>query len=301
MEEALVTSTTKVRARVAAAAIFLAPIALPAHPASGAPAGNHCTFGFGSTCYWYVVTQQTFDGPGAQGAYAKVTQHSVWVESDGDHSLAEIAIANKSISQAIEVGWVVWWREYGDYQPHLFIKPTNGHQADTQKCWHKDFGNLPRAEVEKQCGWVQKSTHWKPNNTTLHTGDNPEQFGIVYNRADGNWWVNYANEWIGYFKGSYWGGAFKSGYRTQWYGEAEDSFAGLSVKTPCSDMGNGKPGSNPGSARFADMGVVNSQGKQEVARAGVLEVTDDRYYKIGGISSRTGPFHSFTYGGPGGC
>jgi Neprosin len=142
---------------------------------------------------------------------------------------------------------------------------------------------------DDQSGWVQVS-----DTKGHHPGDpvtvtsNPEQYGILY--YQGNWWVNYQNDWIGYFPGSRWSN-FTQFTKARWYGEVSHRL----IEGGCTQMGNGTYGSQPKSAVITDMGFINFDGSQTQANS-TGYVTDGFYYDMENFNG-----HSFTYGGPGQC
>jgi hypothetical protein len=257
---------------------------------------NHpaCTGTAHVACWWYVKAKQTsFTAPpvGMQGSF---TVERPVVQGDvnlGYHSLAAMyigTIKNGQINDGVEVGWAVAPVVYTDGEPHLFaFVAKNGSQ--NAACWPQP----------SQCGWVAAS------GTTYHLGDylqpaygadieNP--FGIVY--SGGNWWVNFDNQWIGYFKGSFWGGGFTHGTIVAWYGEVE------TIDAPdgggCTYMGDGTYGTQPGSAKIGALGywTRNASG---IHNHWAHPTADNKYgnsifYNMGNHLKASW----FTYGGPGG-
>jgi len=277
-----------------------------------------CDFSINS-CWWYVTAKQTVSGSNTIGAKARMSQHAPWTDPMNDHSLAEMVVGNYlgstssgwALFDSIEVGWVVWPEVYGDKKPHLFVKPTRGDQRDTADCWWPDWRakknrQTPEA-ARKSCGWVQKSNQWYPNRSTVAVDGRTHLYQIAYDPADGNWWVWYNNEWIGYIKGDWWpnhrftriGGQNTNG-KVQWYGEVQDTKAPQNTKEeiPCTDMGNnGKFGTEKGAAVMSHMGLLKIRNGSVFSHPAkpIGEETDARYY--------SGKFkgNRFSYGGPGGC
>lgn len=232
--------------------------------------------GSAASGFLYVLEYQCFITGKEVGAYTKMTIEQPIVDNrdPSDHSLAEIAVVAKSPLRALEEGWAVAPGLFnGSKTPHLFVFPSFGSQDE--KCWNA-------------CGWVQVSKTHYPGMELTPTST-PMQFGIYYNK--GNWWVNFANDWMGYYPGNLWQnqGYFSSFTTAQWYGEVE--YAGF---IPCSQMGNGRTGPDPQSAQITDMGMINVDGSQSPAQAAPF-ISSSMYYDIGFTSA-----NSFHYGGPGG-
>ena len=186
----------------------------------------------------------------------------------------------------VEFGWAVAPNIYTDEEPHLFaFVAKNGVQSTT--CW----------QDPSTCGWVAKpgATHHLAEYLPPAYGSGvTHPFGILF--SGGNWWINYDNQWIGYFKGSYWNGAFTQGSNLQWYGEVEtiDFPSGA-----CTEMGDGLFGTHAGAARVGAMGYWMGT-KHTFAWARAQADTDygnPAFYNMGNHSTQ---FTSFTYGGPGG-
>jgi len=118
-------------------------------------------------------------------------------------------------------------------------------------------------------------------------------FGVEYH--EGNWWINYANQWIGYLKGSFWPEGFSYAPVHQVFGEIYDS-----TEKPKTQMGSGKFGAETGSTEMngsidilnpnqqeSDQGVANPPGN----------LTEPKWYSIGKVNAGRTTWH---FGGPGG-
>lgn len=126
------------------------------------------------------------------------------------------------------------------------------------------------------------------------------QFGILYN-IDHNWWINFANKWIGYFDGNWWNGRFTNGNKLMWFGEVE----GALTSGDCTAMGNGRYSATSGAARIDDMGWIglNAEGQMQQFQANAQRKTlhDQKMYSNPSLYSMDNFIgYSFTYGGPGG-
>jgi Neprosin len=207
----------------------------------------------------------------AEGTVAYLTQHTPRIDSHGYHTLAEVSGQSADQKETVEVGWTVAPSLNGDSDPHLFVFHwVNGDPT----CYNG-------------CGWVQVSTTRYPGMRVTPTST-PQQYGMTY--YQGNWWINYQNEWIGYFPGTLWGGGFTQLDLTQWFGEVAFMSMGDTGAT-CTDMGNGLYGSDGNSASINNIFFINGP----VASPSFFQ-TNPSLYEIfypGGSS--------FRYGGPGIC
>jgi hypothetical protein len=207
--------------------------------------------------------------------------------------LAEVTVIKdigKGKAYAIEVGWVVgptlFHDGHGWDTPHLFVKATKGAQEATSDCWGDRFWQNPG-----ECGWRQVSKTYYPNRSTLQRSST-QPFGIYYHQ--GNWWINYANDWIGYFEGKYWDQKFTSISHVQWYGEVEVVQVGSASKGDCTQMGSGYFPTDNRAAVITNMGLFDAKGVGTPAKAWPY-VSDPQRYNIGGYDKN--PFSSFSYGG----
>ncbi|HEY9605579.1 MAG TPA: neprosin family prolyl endopeptidase, partial [Allocoleopsis sp.] len=218
----------------------------------------------------------TYAGAGefkiAIGGFASLSQHQPYLASSDYHSLSEIAVESADNQQIVEVGWTVDKSvNKGDSSPHLFVY----HWVDGQGTCYNG------------CGFVQFSTTRYPGMKVAVTSS-PQQAAIKY--SNGNWWVWYQNEWIGYFPGSAWSNNFTQAGLIQWFGEVASS-----QSQTCTDMGNGKFGTAIGSAVFSNMRILLSPTTSEPANT-FSYVTQPSYYNLRSFQSSR-----FHYGGPGGC
>ncbi len=194
---------------------------LPTVPPSAARLHSHtATCWFGS-CYDYVSGQQSSD---VTGASVQMMQADPEIDPSYDgHSLQELSLQDSAQQNTVEIGWTVDRGLNGDTAPHLFVYHwVNGAQT----CYNG-------------CGFVQVSTSARPG-MTVAAGASAE-FGITF--YQGNWWVSYDNEQIGYFPGSLWGGGYTRAQLISAFGEVAES-----ASPSCTDMGDGVPGSSGGSS-----------------------------------------------------
>jgi hypothetical protein len=265
---------------------LLALLCFGVAPAQAA-SGNHptCT---GAKCWWYV--KANLDPSSAPiGVWSSMTVERAAVQGavyGQGHSLAAMYVASMAKGQlvnGVEVGWAVSPVTYVDEEPHLFaFVMRNGKQDD--KCW----------PTPTSCGWhaAAGATHHLGEYLQPAAGSGVEHaFGIHY--SGGNWWVGFDNQWIGYFAGSYWGSSFTKGTRVSWYGEVEM----WGTSPACTAMGDGKYGSQSGSAKIGSMGYWNASGAFTWAHPTASNVTGNaNFYNMGNHLSASW----MTYGGPGG-
>jgi len=195
----------------------------------------------GTTYYQYGIGKQTAttDGVAANFKIAKPT-----VKSTDYHSLAEIAIESADEQQIVEIGWTVDPTTFSGSSapsaPHLFAYHwVNGQET----CYNG-------------CGYVAYSGATVAVGADLTSVIGQELTFAIQNTGTA-WWLGYNGQWIGYFPLTIWSGAtppatFAHGGLNQLFGEVA-----LSTPTSCTDMGNGLPSSDSGSARVASTTYVN--------------------------------------------
>jgi len=225
--------------------------------------------GTGNVNYLYTIGKQeaTVDGVGALLTVAKPT-----VGAADWHSLAEIAVQSADTKQAVEIGWTVDRSTNGDEETHLFVY----HWIDGKSTCYNTCDFVPLAGASIAPG------------ATLAT-DVVKAFGIQY--SDGNWWVAFDSEWIGYFPGKVWSGNYTKGGIVQVYGEIA-----ASTTTPCTQMGNGKKPDDEdavvaaAAAKISSVTYVNGP-----TVALTVSKTSDLYTTLQSTD------RTFRYGGPGKC
>jgi hypothetical protein len=212
------------------------------------------------------------------GASVLLSQHSPQVTRGDYHSLAELAVASADTSQVVEVGWTVDSAVNSNDRrnPYLFVY----HWVNGQPTCYNG------------CGWVQVSKSRMPGMRVAIT-EVPQDYAIDFH--DGNWWVRYQGEWIGYFPGSLWDGSFTSAAWTQWFGEVATR-----TREPCADMGWADFGSSHG-PQVATMTNLTWRlaGRALETRAPVSSrtfVTQPTAYDLGSATAEL-----VEYGGPGFC
>lgn len=206
-------------------------------------------------------------GVAAAGAYVELQGDKPILGQGAAHSLAELAVQSSDGRQIVEIGWTVDPGVNGDAQPRLFV-------------YHWVNGQIT---CYNGCGFVSTSTT-KPG--AIVPVDVSRGYAIMHH--EGAWWLWYHNSWIGYFPDSLWGGAFTQAQFVQVFGETADP-----TGRRCSDMGDGKWGTDPSATRISGYRLIGSStaGRFDY----VAESTPSAYRK--GNQTATG----FTFGGPGLC
>ena len=218
--------------------------------------------------YLYVAYIQSA-GTHTAGAGAALLQSDPALGASDYHTLGEIAVESSDGQQIVEIGWTVDLAVNGDRQPHLF----SFHWVDGG------------ATCYNGCGWVQMSSTHSPG-MRLTTGETHDYSIRLIN---GDWWLYFDNDAMGYYPGSLWTGRFSAMGFTQWFGEVS-----AMTTSPCTEMGNGKLGADTSSASFTTLRLYDPGPVAVTANAGTGTVTNAALYNIG----RTTPT-SFGFGGPG--
>lgn len=208
----------------------------------------------------------------AFGAEAELGQYAPFLAASDAHTLAEVAVETTDGKQIVEVGWTVDRGLNGDSNPHLFVFHwVNGMQS----CYNG-------------CGYQQYSDSFGPGMTVTSDGAAPSYLIEFY---QGNWWIWYGTQWIGYFPESLWtdGGVLFGAFgQAQFFGEVN---LGRASNT---QMGNGVFGSNPGSAVIKNAAIIDTS--YTVANVALsVFATDPDCYDYSYIPGES----SFSYGGPG--
>ncbi len=136
----------------------------------------------------------------------------------------------------VELGWTVApVLDKGNLPnaPHLFTYVNKDNYKSNGEpggdCYNCEF--VPIGEPKVVPGMALT-----PKNTLV-------TFGVEYH--EGNWWIDYANQWIGYLKGSFWPEGFSYAPVHQVFGEIYDS-----TEKPKTQMGSGKFGTETGSTEI---------------------------------------------------
>lgn len=217
-------------------------------------------------CYDWVSSKQDVYNLGAS---AYLTQHNPFIDPiNGKYSFAEIRV--HSDAGIVAVGWqktvfdetrliTSWWKDNYDFQCNY-----------------------------DECGWVQISNYYFPG-MPLNQNNN----GIYYEirNYNGDWWIMWNGEWLGYYPGYLWEGRFSKGNRVIYEGEIGSK---VPIKVTSTDMGNGLWASSTSAAKIYSQKYLDLYGNWNYA-------TTTKYTSAPSLYSvvSTSP-SSMRYGGPGG-
>lgn len=224
-------------------------------------AGPNCGFG---ACYYYVGASQFTTATGASVVF---TQAQPTVGVNDLHSLTEMAVESADGQQIVEVGWVVAEAVNGDSAPHLFVYHwVNGIPT----CYNG-------------CGFVASNVGMQAGGAV--TVGRYGLFKILH--ANHRWTIMYDGLSVGYFPDSIWGGTFTNFGLVQVFGEV----AASQTQPPKTEMGNGRFGSQPGSAVMAAFSLSGSSSARSLTH---YVIGSDAYYDDGLLNTLV-----TRYGGPG--
>ncbi len=227
--------------------------------------------------YYYAGAYQN---AGSAGGTAFFTQHQPVLAPGDSHTLVEISVKSTDVRQIVEVGWTVDRSLNGDDLPHLFV----AHWVDgIPACYNG-------------CGWVPFSSTLSPGMTLTSDGTG-YQYSIFF--WQGNWWIGYQGQWVGFFPGSLWNGTFQKAGMIQWFGEVSVQSGTI---PPLSSMANSFLGNsgNPSTAQVYFAGLYNDDGS---TRAATLSLMNWFSYLSWYNTSQPAGLCSncFLYGGHGGA
>lgn len=220
-----------------------------------------CWFG---ACYEYASAAQVATNGGAS-VTTTVQQPELDRHDSSAHSLQELAVMTTDRAFIVEIGWIIYPGLNGDSAPHLFVYHwvNNG-----ESCYNG-------------CGFVSTTSAAGPGmaltpNTSV---------GLAIQSYSGNWWLSYNGTWIGYFPGSLWNNAYSQANEIQAFGEVSSTSG-----TTCTDMGNGRWGSDGASSSFSNLQLLGSTASPSWG----VSQTDPSHYTVGSATKT-----SFHLGGPG--
>jgi hypothetical protein len=199
------------------------------------------------------------------------------------HSLGQVAAANDgTVTYSMEEGWIAAPALFsGDTGPHLFIYVNKDHYRS----------NGQQGGDCYDCNFIPSAGSPYTPGMSLPVGGSPVQYAVWY--YGGNWWVWYADRWIGYVPGSFWGGNFTTTLYPAIYGEVYDD------NPPTTDMGDGFFGSNSSAAHMNNPFLFIDEYGSELTIAlhnPPHNVPNPGWYSIGSISSNR---RDWRYGGLG--
>jgi len=172
-------------------------------------------------CFYYGSAgfPRVADGAGMTQSVEKPVYVNVDGSTTAGHTLDEIAVMDSpTIFNTVELGWFVSKDVYGDDDPHIFVY----HWIRAAETCYDD------------CGWQQYSSTYFPRMNLGSAVGKDVYIGYVYYQS--NWWAWFDDQWMGYFPGSLWGGAFTKTALIQWFGEVSS----LNGIPPQTQMGNGQ-------------------------------------------------------------
>jgi hypothetical protein len=227
---------------------------------------------FGS-CYYYASAafRRRADG----GGMTMTVERPAYTSGEsGGHTLNEIAVqGGDGDGNIVELGWNVSTDQYGDANPHLFVF----HWINWAPTCYDG------------CNWQQYSGTYFPGMDLSNIVGRQVYVGYVF--YQGNWWAWFDNQWLGYYPGTEWSGAYTKSELIQWFGEVASS----NGVPPRTDMGNGRFPPDAAAARNFTLCDVD-------AAAWVCWYRDQQ--SLGATvpadydNARTG-FGAVRYGGPG--
>lgn len=213
------------------------------------------------------AAQQT--GVHTGGAGATIMQAAPTLGPGDFHSLGEFAVESPDGKQVVEIGWTVDQGVNGDLQPHVFSFHWIDHQAT---CYNG-------------CGWVQVSATHQPGMAVVPGEAHDYDIELI----NGDWWLFFDGDAMGYYPQALWGGRFPAAGLVQWYGEVA-----AAAPSPCTQMGNGKFGTDPTSTSYDGLRLYEPGGIRVPAAIDSSGYTSPPLYNVGRVSAT-----SFGFGGPG--
>jgi hypothetical protein len=173
----------------------------------------------------------------------------------GAHSIGQLNVANNGeLKDTLELGWI---RDYRSEEEHrlgsrifLFVNPDKYKEGPKGKsCYNCDFTPFANAR-EDPLGQSFLPTDGTPNSaceappagSKLYYQPCRETVTFVVEQNEGNWWIWFNGEWIGYVRNDAYGktSPFKVTRAPSIYAEVYDQHYPAS---PTTDMGNGNYGS----------------------------------------------------------
>lgn len=225
------------------------------------------TCGSGGKCYEFVTNRQFVDN---KGAFAYLTQHNPQIDQYSGMSSG----AGINVGYSNNGNWLQNWISLG---------------------WGKNKGDVTRLYTDYRVdgvthsyydGWVQTSNYYYPGMTIGST-----DYGIAYEirNYDGNWWIIWNGEWLGYYPGYLWNGEFDQGDLVTYQG-----FVVTTTAVTATDMGNGLWASNSNAAKIYSEEYVDAYSDNWYTAYTEKYATNPSLYSLYVTGS-----NSMRYGGPG--
>jgi Neprosin len=191
----------------------------------------------------------------------------------GERSATMIAVGSTDDRQSILFGWMVSKTVFGDTLPHLAM---NAIVNDVPHCLNA-------------CGFVpvSKGIHAGSRVTVGQLG----KYTIKLSKA--RWLLVYNGTTIGYFPTSLWSG---NKLARSHLSEAFGAVSSPSSTTPRSDMGNGRLGADPRSAKIVGLKLVGGVGAPTFT---YVAIDAPAKYNVGFIKPACRSACNMNYGGPG--
>ena len=214
-------------------------------------------------CYDWAVSNQHISN---KGIFALISQHNPEIDPvNGIYSLAGVVVIGGK--NRVEFGW----RKAKGNVPRLV---TTWWKNGVKKCDNAG------------CGWVQFSNKYYPG-MSISTDGSTKLYEIEYNNGD--WWIYWNGEYLGYYPGVLWNGQFVQGTDIVYRG-------GVVSKVPVTttDMGNGLWASNPNAAIIDEQEYLDINTGWSIANTNKW-ATSPNLYSVVAVNNKI-----MRYGGPGG-
>jgi hypothetical protein len=239
---------------------------------------------------------------GTIGASAYIEVYKPPVATGDLESIAQLALWNNTVTFDIEEGWMVapyqqWVGKNGTYtdsNTHLFVFVRDISRLTNQACLVQPTAP---GSTSWTCGFVPASgaTDYPGEILSLPAGT-VKTFYVV--NINGNWWIQYDANWVGYIQGSWFGGQFTNVAGAGWQGEIATKSS-----NPTTQMGNGTCGSksSPLPAHFYTMRVKTPTQTIDAWTLNKHFSADDANLYNGKYYYNTSTRSTLAYGGPTGC
>lgn len=132
-----------------------------------------------------------------QGGWVWTSMNDPYLSPYSDHTLFELAVINQSQGNIVEVGWR---KSINTDGTEIFVYQWKNNRPS---CYNG-------------CGWVQYSKNYYPGMPSSKD-NSTKSFGILL--WEGDWWIWYDREWMGYYPGTIWDRQFISGTKINYFGE----------------------------------------------------------------------------------
>ncbi len=239
--------------------------------------------------YYYAGNRWSAAGVGGSVEFGIPGETAPWATGNS-HSMMELGFfSGTDARQSIEVGWTDDTSLDIDPHPHLFVYANKNGYAGSPDCYNCSF--VPRAGA----GFVPGQSLDTPSANFYDAPTVTSKFALKF--ENGNWWVWFASEWIGYIKGDFWENQFTSAPIQEVWGEVYDE------GNTYTDMGDGFYGTSPDGLLVRNPTVYPTLGtsvEERLPAGGANKVTNSSYYDVGEESNCNDQgCRSWRVGGPG--